>query len=1522
MNMASEKASAICRELRKLNEPKFNGEASQFTLWKKIFTSSIKGYGVGGYLESPHLEEQTVENGKEHELKETIEDHLAIMQTLRSVLIRLIPSFLAAQALALPGWTCKEALKKITFKDADKFKECKMNEELDSEAHVSVVFKFIRDQYEATTMAEKQALWNKLEALKLNGNDFEDLYSRLLNLVSELRGTGQAVSEDKQYAVLINALPKSALSMVATLQAQEKTFLEAVKMLRVYFKTQETWDTSNKVKEEQEPSETTVLQMQRRPIARTFSRKFCQQCGKSGHVKAQCWELHPELMSSRAPRFASPTTPRITCDFCGKLGHLERQCRIKSICEQRKMKNKQYNEQEQVKAARQENVEEDDEDINDISCVKIRQVKIVNFENQPQRSHIQLDSAADIHLSGIRESFIELSDLPETINIKGVNEDAPAMASKQAGIFVIPAVIDGKRTVVHLYDVKYVPTYQGTIISQGLLTQKGYDVITTGCKAATGEPGRVDIKKDGSVVLQGTQCVGSPRTYINVHMPSSKVLNSTIYATKTGSVCQSTDSETMDTWHRRLGHIAPLSINKTLDALGITPATTSLSNPCHSCLMGQAKHNNKAHLSQKIASEPLERVSVDLSGRVRYPSLGGAEYFGVFVDQATLFTRQAAVKRKSEFSEKIITFIKWGERITGRKLKHIRRDNAGEYHELEKYCQKEGVDEETTVPGNSFQNGLAEKIIGITQAHSRTSMIQANAPNGFWAEAVAYTIFTFNHTAHKRLNWEMPVELFTNDKPRVEFLHPFGCSAYALSEKANKLGKQAELCIYLGPAAGKKGYKVWNPTNHKAMYALHVKFVEHIFPWQEAQKRKKELMMKNESQSIDDEEEEPIVHAQIFEPQLPAEAPVQAEPLVPADDVDEDEKSDRQAQAAIQLPLPSQALVPPESVAANPQPQLRAPPAPESIIQGAPPAPEPIVQPPLATRPIRSNRGVPRSFHGDEHDWRVAALKSEKKTESIPTNHEEAMNSKDAPFWKAAEENEINSLIQHNTFVVVKADELPEGTNLLNGKWVYAEKLNENNEVIQYKARFVACGYAQTQFQDYFETKADVAETRTFRLVLAIAALRRMKLAQVDVSSAYLNGDLEETIYMKSPEGTADEIWKLKKPLYGLKQAGHNWRKHIDKSLKSLGLQSAYADPALYFSQEQGKLSLLAIHVDDMLLANDNQGLLSSFLERLSRIYTIKSTLEPTWLLHMQIKQDHKTGNITLSQEAYAKKCLEKFGMSPCTTTRVPLPPNTYLTHKSEECKEQDENEKLSKEEQDLYREIVGSLNYLATHTRPDLCISVGQLGKSMQGPTRTHLNLAKNTLRYLARTTDFAILFEGSNIEDQVQLIGFSDANFANEPDRRSIGANCFVLQSATANSVSNLISWSSKRLKHVATSTEEAELSAGSEAGKEAVALRSMLIQLKIINANAQITLFMDNNPAVTVANNPGYYNRLKHIDVRQKYLCQLVEEKKINVMWCPNQDMLADALTKPLPAPLLEKFTSLVFVHNTKKAQPRAQ
>ena len=159
------------------------------------------------------------------------------------------------------------------------------------------MFKSIRDQYEATTMAEKQALWNKLEALKLNGNNFEELYSRLLNIVSELRSTEQVVSEDKQHAVLINALPKSALSVVANLQAQEKSFMEAVKVLRVYFKTQETWENNNKIKEEHENESkgAAVLQTQRRTT--TFRRKVCEECGKTGHLKEKCWNLHPELKS-------------------------------------------------------------------------------------------------------------------------------------------------------------------------------------------------------------------------------------------------------------------------------------------------------------------------------------------------------------------------------------------------------------------------------------------------------------------------------------------------------------------------------------------------------------------------------------------------------------------------------------------------------------------------------------------------------------------------------------------------------------------------------------------------------------------------------------------------------------------------------------------------------------------------------------------------------------------------------------------------------------------------------------------------------------------------------------------------------------------------------------------------------------------------------------------------------------------------------------------------------------------------
>ena len=268
---------------------------------------------------------------------------------------------------------------------------------------------------------------------------------------------------------------------------------------------------------------------------------------------------------------------------------------------------------------------------------------------------------------------------------------------------------------------------------------------------------------------------------------------------------------------------------------------------------------------------------------------------------------------------------------------------------------------------------------------------------------------------------------------------------------------------------------------------------------------------------------------------------------------------------------------------------------------------------------------------------------------------------------------------------------------------------------------------------------------------------------------------------------------------------------------------------------------------------------------------------------------------LKVDQDQSVADCIKLFGMQGGRRVRVPIAANTYL------CAVPDDAV-LPQEGVNLYRQLVGKLMYAGTHTRPDISYICGHLGKFMQKPGASHLEAARQALRYLASTQSWGLSYARSESGD-VDLVGYSDANFAMDQDRHSIGAYCFLLNGG-------IISWSSHRIKHVCLSTEEAELTAAGEAARELIALRSILVQLGVVNKSVVIPLFVDNKPAVTVATNPGYYNRLKHVDIQNKFICEASEKGLLKVLWCEGSGMVADALTKPLNGPMLDSFRKTVM------------
>ena len=407
----------------------------------------------------------------------------------------------------------------------------------------------------------------------------------------------------------------------------------------------------------------------------------------------------------------------------------------------------------------------------------------------------------------------------------------------------------------------------------------------------------------------------------------------------------------------------------------------------------------------------------------------------------------------------------------------------------------------------------------------------------------------------------------------------------------------------------------------------------------------------------------------------------------------------------------------------------------------------------------------------------------------------------------------------------------------------------------------------------------------------------------MDVKSAFLNGDLSDDIYMKQPEGfrnkdQPEKVCKLKKSIYGLKQSARCWNEKIDAYLKSSGYKQSSADPCIYYQTQvvNGKsvIMIIAVYVDDTMLLSNDLEVLKGEKKGLSDCFAMDDRGEINFILGMEVKRYREKGVMTIDQKLYLQNVLKRFGMEDCKPVSTPVEPGKKYVKLSDG----DEPVDIS-----LYQAAIGSLNYAAIATRPDLSIAVSMLSQFMQNPGKEHWIGIKRIFRYIRGTLDYGLLFTYS---DCFRLEGYCDADWAGCVEtRKSVSGHIFKIGNCA-------ISWRAKKQPIVALSSTEAEYVALCGAAQETVWLRNLLKDIGFDQGHAT-TLFEDNQGAIALSKNPKDHPRTKHIDVKYHYVRETIDKNVVNLVYCPTADMVADILTKGLPKFTFEKFRSEMGVCN---------
>ena len=504
-----------------------------------------------------------------------------------------------------------------------------------------------------------------------------------------------------------------------------------------------------------------------------------------------------------------------------------------------------------------------------------------------------------------------------------------------------------------------------------------------------------------------------------------------------------------------------------------------------------------------------------------------------------------------------------------------------------------------------------------------------------------------------------------------------------------------------------------------------------------------------------------------------------------------------------------------------------------------------------------------------------------------PITLEEALQSENAVAWKRAWESELDSLRKNRTWV---AEKVPKDRNVVGCRWLFQRK-----EDGRFKVRLVAKGYSQEPGVDFKETFAPVAKFTTLSILLALVAENDWELHSMDVKTAFLNGELEEEVYMEWPEGV-HEIAKpgyaccFVKAIYGLRQSPRVWYQKIHTFFSEHDFHRSTQDYSLYINYERKILVL--IYVDDLVLAVADAKEIRWIKSALTTAFEMTDLGELAIFLGLEIQRDRSRRILTLGQQRYINRILERHGMLDARPSLTPLDPNTRLRASTTNRTTSTEVQPVNLER---YQSAVGSLMYAMLGTRPDLAYGVGLVSQFNHSPQPEHWIAVQRLFRYLVGTKTYTLKFGSSNISG-----GYSDADWGSGEDRKSVGGFVFLLNGGA-------ISWASKKQTSIALSTTEAEYMGMTQAAKEILWLRTLLDEIGAFKHIAPMsTLNGDNQGAIALARNPEYHARTKHIDIQYHFIRELVSTDTIHLRFCPSTDMIADIMTKALPRPTHDKHT----------------
>ncbi|GJT56017.1 retrovirus-related pol polyprotein from transposon TNT 1-94 [Tanacetum coccineum] len=676
-----------------------------------------------------------------------------------------------------------------------------------------------------------------------------------------------------------------------------------------------------------------------------------------------------------------------------------------------------------------------------------------------------------------------------------------------------------------------------------------------------------------------------------------------------------------------------------------------------------------------------------------------------------------------------------------------------------------------------------------------------------------------------------PYELLHNKPPDLSYLHVFGVLCYPTndSEKLGKLQPNADIGIFIGYAPMKKAFRINSRRTRRIIETIHVDF-------------DKLTVMASEHSSSG-----PALH-EMTPATISSRLVPNPYPSTPVD-------------------FPASEVIAPIDEVVAPEPAVSTSTPSSTTVDQDAPLPSNSQTTPETSPPV-----IPNDVEENNHDIEVVHMGNDPYF-GVPIPEV----SSDQP----SSSNTIHTIV-HPDYQISKH----------NSKWTKDHPLeNIIDELARptYKdALTQACWIEAIQEEpneferlegiDFEESFALVARLEAIRIFLAFAAHMNMVVYQMDVKTAFLNGNLREEVYVSQPDGFVDKdnpnhVYKLKKALYGLKQAPRAWYDMLSSFLISQDFSKGSVDPTLFIRRDGKELLLVQIYVDDIIFAASTPELCDLFSKIMCSKFKMSMMGKISFFLGLQISQSPR--GIFINQSKYALESLKKYGFDSCDPVDTPMVEKSKL----------DEDKEGKAVDPSHYRGMIGTLLYL-TASRPDLQFAICMCARYQARPTEKHLNAVKRIFRYLKGTVHRGLWYPK---DSSIALTAFADADHAGCQDtRRSTSGSMQLLGD-------RLVSWSSKRQKSAAISSTEAEYIALSGCCAQILWMRSQLTDYGF--GFNKIPMYCDNKSAIALCCNNVQHSRSKHIDIRFHFIKEHVENGVIELYFVNTEYQLADIFTKAL-------------------------